>query len=235
MAMTTTLFIPTLNEVNGMKATMPQIKRDWVDQILIVDGNSTDGTIEYARAQGYDVYVQKRKGIRNAYIEAWPLIKGDIVITFSPDGNSVPEVIPLLVAKMKEGYDMVIASRYGQGAHSDDDDWLTGFGNWMFTGLINLLHRGHFTDAMGIYRAYRTNLFYELAMDKLESYAPDKLMGTVSGLEPLLSIRALKRKIRIAEVPGDEPSRIGGVRKMQPFRWGTVFLMQIFRELYFWR
>ena len=233
--MTVTLFIPTLNESDGMKAIMPQVKREWVDQILIVDGNSTDGTLEYAREQGYDVYVQKQKGIRNAYIEAWPLIKGDVVITFSPDGNSVASVIPLLVEKMKEGYDMVIASRYGMGAHSDDDDWLTGFGNWMFTGLINLLYGGRFTDLMGIYRAYRTNLFPELGMDKLESYAPDKLMGTVSGLEPLLSIRALKRKIRIAEVPGDEPGRIGGVRKMQPFRWGAVFLMQIFRELYFWK
>jgi len=47
--MNVTLLIPTLNEVNGMKEIMPKIKKEWCDQILIVDGQSTDGTVEYAR------------------------------------------------------------------------------------------------------------------------------------------------------------------------------------------
>src|SRR4051794_35792944 len=91
---TVTLFVPTLNEIVGMKEIMPLVKKEWVDQILIVDGKSTDGTAEYARAQGYDVVIQQKRGIRHAYIEAWPAIKGEIVVTFSPDGNSIPELIP---------------------------------------------------------------------------------------------------------------------------------------------
>ena len=59
---TTTLLIPTLNEIDGMKVIMPQIERDWVDQILILDGGSKDGTIEYARDNGYEVYVQQKPG-----------------------------------------------------------------------------------------------------------------------------------------------------------------------------
>src|SRR6266446_7392803 len=95
--MKTTLLVCTLNEIAGMKIIMPQIKREWCDQILILDGNSTDGTVEWARANGYEVYVQKERGLRRGYREVWPLIKGDIVITFSPDGNSVAErIVPLI-------------------------------------------------------------------------------------------------------------------------------------------
>ena len=48
--MKVTLLIPTLNEITGMKAIMPLIKKEWCDQILILDGGSTDGTVEWARA-----------------------------------------------------------------------------------------------------------------------------------------------------------------------------------------
>jgi glycosyltransferase involved in cell wall biosynthesis len=230
-----TLLVFTLNEINGMKAVMPKIKKEWYDQLLVVDGQSTDGTVEYARQQGYEVIVQNKKGIRHASFDAWPRITGDVVVTFSPDGNSVPELIPQLVAKMKDGYDMVIASRYAPGAHSQDDDIVTGFGNWLFTKLINVLHGGHYTDAMVMFRAYKTQLFYNLALDKEESYAPEKLFGTTIGVEPLLSIRAAKKRLKVGEIPGDEPARIGGVRKLQVIRWGAAYLAQVFRELYYWR
>ena len=68
--MKVTLIIPTLNEIGGMKIIMPRIKREWVDQILFIDGRSTDGTIEYARENGYSIVIQKKYGLRNAYVEA---------------------------------------------------------------------------------------------------------------------------------------------------------------------
>jgi glycosyltransferase involved in cell wall biosynthesis len=236
--MKTTLFIPTRNEIDAMRVIMPQIDRSWVDQILVVD-DSTDGTADYARSQGYEVIEQKGKGLRWAFIEGFPHVRGDWVITFSPDGNSIPAAIPSLIEKMKEGYDMVIASRYLPPAKSEDDDLMTGFGNWLFTHSINLLHGRSwgrpYTDAMVMYRAYRTTLFYELDLDKEESYAPEKWFGTILGIEPLLSIRAAKRRLQIAEIPFDEPDRIGGARKLQPFRWGGAYMAQVWRELFYWR
>lgn len=215
---------------------MPQIQRDWCDQILILDGGSTDGTIEWARANGYQVYIQKQRGLRWGYMEAWDLIEGDVVITFSPDGNSVPSLIPQLIAKMQEGYDMVIVSRYLQGAKSQDDNWLTGFGNWFFTRTVNVLHGGQYTDVMVMFRAYKKELIHLLDLDTEESYAtPERLFHTRISWEPLLSVRCAKRKLKVTEIPGDEPPRIAGKAKLQIWRWGAAYYWQFLRELFFWR
>lgn len=235
MGRTVTLFMPVLNEADGMRAILPHIKKEWCQQWLIVDGQSKDDTLKVAKEFGCDIYVQKQKGIRHAYIESWPMIKGDIVITFSPDGNCLPEAIPQLIEKINQGYDMVVASRYAPGASSDDDDAITGFGNWLFTTSINTLHGGPYTDAMGIFRGYRTKLFYELDLHKEESYFTEKLAGTVMGIEPLLSVRAAKAGMRIGEIPASEPKRLHGTRKLQVIRWGAAYMMQVFRETWFWR
>lgn len=234
---TVTLLVPTLNEVEGMRAIMPRIKREWCKQIIVVDGGSTDGTIEYAKGHGYTVVVQSKPGLRHAYMEALPLIAGDLTITFSPDGNSIPELIPDLIDKMSDGYDMVIVSRYRSGAKSDDDDWLTGFGNWFFTKTVNLLHRAHYTDVMVIYRAFRTRLPQELELDQDRWYGtPEWLFRTRISWEPLLSVRAARRRLKVAEIPGDEPARIGGERKLQVWKWGAAYYFQFLRDfLLRWR
>lgn len=233
--MKTTLLVPTLNEVDGMRAIMPQIKKEWCDQIIILDGGSTDGTIEYAKEQGYFVYIQKEKGLRFAYKEVLPYIEGDVVITFSPDGNSISELIPPLVEKMKEGYDMVIASRYLGDAKSEDDSWVTAFGNWFFTKTVNVLHGGNFTDVMVMYRAFRKQIIYDLELDRDKWYrTPEKLFRTRISWEPLLSARCAKKKLKVTEIPGDEPPRLGGERKLQVLKWGAAYYFQFLREVFFW-
>ncbi len=221
--MKTTLFIPTINEIIGMKEIMPKIKREWVDEILVVDGNSTDGTFEYAKANGYKVIRQKSKGLAGAYLDAAQVAAGDVFIAFSPDGNSVPEVIPQLVSKMKEGYDMVIASRYCGGAKSEDDDLVTTFGNWMLTKMINVAFGAHYTDSLIMYRAFKKELITMCSFN---------LATVMGGIEPQMSILCAKKKLKICEIPGDEPKRIGGVRKMNPLRNGSGILMLIVQELF---
>lgn len=226
----------TLNEIDGMRAIMPRIKGEWLDQVIVVDGGSSDGTIEWSREQGYEVYVQKRQGFRHAYSEVLPYVVGDVVITFSPDGNSIPDLIPSLISKMNEGYDMVIVSRYAAGAKSEDDDIVTGFGNWLFTRTVNWLHGGHYTDVMVIYRAYRKQIIYDLELNKEEGFErAEKLFRTQISWEPLLSVRAAKKKLKLAEIPGDEPPRIGGERKLKVLKWGAAYYFQFIREVFCWR
>ena len=131
---------------------------------------------------------------------------------------------------------MVIVSRYAQGAKSYDDDAVTGFGNKLFTTTINLLHGAHYTDAMVIYRAYRVSLVRELDLDKDSSYEfEEKLFRTNISWEPLLSVRCAKRKLKVAEIPGDEPAREGGERKLQVWKWGAAYMFQVWREIFLWR
>jgi len=231
----TTLLVMTLNEVEGMRQIMPHVERDWVDQILVLDGGSTDGTVEWAKEQGYDVYVQKAPGFRSAYLEVWPRIQGDVVVYFTPDGNSIPGAIPQLLDKVEEGYELVIASRYLGGAHSDDDDPVTAFGNWMFRTLTNLLLRkngsARMTDPLVMLRALRKDLPQRLGLDRPEPFERlEKFFKTRVDWIPLMSWRALKSGVRWCEIPADEPARVGGERKLKVFQWGAVYLTQLLIE-----
>ena len=132
---------------------------------------------------------------------------------------------------MNEGYDMVIASRYLGPAKSDDDDWLTAFGNWLFTRTVNLLHGGGLTDVMVIYRAYRKQLIHDLELDQDRWYQlPEFLFSCRISWEPMLSARAARRRLKITEIPGDEPARIGGERKLRIWRWGASYYYQFYRD-----
>lgn len=220
-----TLIIPTVNELAGCRAILPQIKREWVDEIIFVDGHSSDGTYEYLEAYAKQndciLIKQKSKGLIQSYFEAMAAAKGDVMIPFSPDGNSLPEKIPVLVAKMKEGYDMVIVSRYCQGAKSEDDDPVTSFGNWMFTTLINVLFGGHYTDTLVMFRAWKRSVVEE-----------GHISASVGGIEPQLAIQCAKRKLKVADIPGDEPKRIGGIRKMSPLKNGLGIIGIIMTEFF---
>jgi len=157
------------------------------------------------------------------------------VVTFSPDGNCVPERIPALIDKMKEGHDMVIVSRYVNGAKSDDDTATSGLANRVFTRAINLLFGANYTDAMGVFRAYRKELISSLDLDRDFSYWPmESIFRTPMSWEPLLSIRCAKRALKIAEIGGDEPCRIGGRRRLHVM-WGFAYIVQLLKEIFAWR
>lgn len=234
--LTVTILALTLNEIVGVKAILPQIAPEWYDQLIVVDGGSSDGTIEWCRENGYEVYVQKRKGIRFAYQEVMSHITGDVILTLSPDGNCEPSVIPLILDKMRQGYDLVIGSRYLGDATSSDDDLITAFGNWLFTRTVNLLHRASYTDCMVIYRAFTKQLVHDLQLEQEDGYLlPEKMFKTVISWEPLMAVRAAKAKMKIGEVAAGEPERLGGERKLQIIRWGAAYYFQFWRELWFWK
>ena len=234
--MTVTLLVFTLNELEGLTTIMPRVDKNLFEKIIIVDGGSTDGTIEWALDNGYQLHRQNRKGLRHAYNEAIEIVNSEVVVTFSPDGNSIPELLPSLIKKLSSGYDMVIVSRYLDGAKSEDDDIITAFGNWFFTRTVNFLYGGQYTDVMVMYRGWRKDMYKSLDLHTESAFKLyEKLFSTHLGVEPIMSVRALKRNLNVTEIPGDEPARIGGVRKLQVVRWGLSFYFAFFRELWFWK
>jgi glycosyltransferase involved in cell wall biosynthesis len=217
---TIALLLPTLNELQGLKATIPVLDRSLFDQILVVDGGSIDGTIEYAFEMGLTVVSQLRPGLQHAIFDIGHVLDHDCVIEFSPDGNCMVEQLPELVAKLHEGYDHVVVSRYLEHAISHDDQLITAFGNWMFSRLMRPLAKFPVTDALNIYRGYRRDILLD---PDLEFY----LKGPV--LEPLITGISALRGLRAAEIPGDEPLRIGGVSKRSIIYNGSLILWMIFR------
>jgi glycosyltransferase involved in cell wall biosynthesis len=228
-----TLFMPTLNEVDGLKAVLPRISRDWVDEIIVVDAGSTDGTVEYLQSQGITVLQEEIAGVVNAYNQGFRASSGDIFVTFTPDGNCIPELIPALLEESRKGYDIVFVSRYLPPARSYDDGMLTGIGNFVFNRMINVLFSARYTDVLGGFRAYRRQAILRMGLptQPQENWATRKydLLNTweVGG-----AIRAAKLRLRTKEIPGDEPKRIGGVSKISIVRNGTMVVLQILYEFF---
>jgi glycosyltransferase involved in cell wall biosynthesis len=216
-----TLAVLVLNEIEAIQKVLPHIRPEWVDEIIVVDGGSTDGTVEYCESLGYRVLRQRERGYGRGMRELIDVAAGDIIIEFMGDGNCKVETIPLLVQKINEGFDLVIASRYMSGAKSYDDTAITRLGNWAFTRLINIAFRARFQDAMMGYRAYRKGAFRQLELD-----SPGLCFPTQG------SIQFVRYGFRVTEIPSDEPARLGGERKAKNFGTGVELCAMIGKELY---
>jgi glycosyltransferase involved in cell wall biosynthesis len=234
----TILLMPTLNEKIGLTHIYPEIPLTLFERIVVLDGNSTDGTQEWCQQNNVEIFLQTEPGLRGGLGEFIATLDEsvDFVLTFSPDGNCDPSTLKEFMGTLNKNPNarLVMGSRYGGGATSADDDFLTGIGNWTFTKLSNLFFRSNFTDVFSIYRAFDPKLINELGLNESDSYSRlEKLFSTRIPWEPLMSYRVAKHKLAWVDVPVGEPPRIGGERKLQMFRWGISFLFQLIRELWY--
>jgi glycosyltransferase involved in cell wall biosynthesis len=220
----TAIFVLTLDEIDGVNVIMPQVKREWAEQIVFVDGGSTDGTIERAKELGFEVIHQNNKGEGNACRIGVNETESDYVMFFSPDGNDLPQDIPKLIQKTKEGHDIVHISRFGKSSVSDDANWLEYFGNNMFTFLVNTFFGGNYTDALNGFRIIKRRLWNDLKTD-----------AQYLNIEQQTCIRLAKNKVPVYEIESREPSRIGGERKMRPLTVGAQLSWQILKEFIVWK
>lgn len=228
------LVILTYNEIVSSKIIIPRIDRSLLHEILVIDGGSTDGTIEYMKKQNLKVIVQEKgnyrwynitkrqmniaKGVSIGISEA----TGDYVILFTPDGNCIPEKLPELIAECKKGYDYVCVSRYKDQAKSYDDNFITGFGNFFFTKLVNVLFKANYTDVLGIYKCAKKSLWNFIGEDNKMTIS----FGTQ------LTITCAKNNLNYTEIPGDEPKRIGGKSSMSVIINGTIELYTILKAYF---
>ena len=222
--MSTSLIITTLNEIDGINKILPEIKKEWVDEIIIVDGGSTDGTIEKAREMGFKVIQQKIPGYGGAVLTGIDESIGDKIIIFGADGSNETSEIPQLVEKSLEGFDQVTISRFGKTSINEDAGIIDGFGNRVFSFILNSVFGGKLTDTLSSSRLFTRKAILEIKLNELSLCAVEQI-----------SARGMKRKQRFYEIVGNERARIGGERKMQRISTGGALISLIIKEFIFWR
>ena len=222
--MSVALLVLTLNEIDGIKKIMPKIDKKLADEIVIVDGGSTDGTVDEAKKMGFKVIPQKIQGHAGAIIAGVEATNSDTIVIFGPDGNHYPEEIPQLIEKINEGYDQVVISRFGKGSVNLDATIIENFGNRMFAFLTNVFFGGHFTDSLNESRAITRQAFIDLKFDAHGMNSTEQM-----------SIRGIKKRQKIVEIVGNEGKRLGGKKKMKAMQVGANLSAHIIKEFIFWQ
>jgi glycosyltransferase involved in cell wall biosynthesis len=212
--------IPALNEADNLPHVLPRIP-PWVHEVILVDGYSTDSTVEVAQRlmptirivwqDGTGKGAALRTGVRAA--------TGEIVIMLDADGSTDPSEIPAFVGALLAGADLVKGSRFVQGGGTADMPPLRQWGNWCFVVLANVMFGTRFTDITYGYRAAWRDCLDALALE-------------IDGWEneTVGNIRAARVGLRVAEVPSFEYRRIGGEAKLQTFPAGWVILKGMLAE-----
>lgn len=218
-----TLVILTRNHIEGMQSLIRKIPFEAVDEYFAVDHKSTDGTLEFFEKHSIPVIHQVVPERGEAFRLAVKHSKGDYIIFFSPDGNENPADIPKLVGLLDDGFDMAIASRFTKNSRNEEGDKILKFRAWanrIFTLLVRILWGGTVTDSINGYRAIKKSVFKKLNLD-----------ANGFAIEFQMTIRALKMKCKIAEVPTIEGNRFGGKSTFVAIPAGLKFVGYLLREI----
>ena len=217
---TVSVVIPTLNEEPNLPFVLPRISA-WIDEIVIVDGHSTDRTLEVARDLLPHVTIvhQPGKGKGDALRAGFEAARGDLIIMLDADGSTDPREIPAFVGALVAGADFAKGTRFAQGAGTADMSLLRRLGNKGFVLSVRLLFGGHFSDMCYGYIAFWKRVLPVLDLDS-DGFE----------IETQMNLQALRAGLRVVEVPSFERLRIHGTSNLRTFPDGWRVLKTILRE-----
>ena len=220
IAPTVSVIIPARNEAANLPHvfnTLPQ----WVDEIILVDGHSSDDTaaVTQALCPRAKVIAQSGRGKGDALLAGFAAASGDIIVMIDADGSNDGAEIVQFVGALAAGADFAKGSRFSGSGQSDDITGVRRCGNRVLNILVNRMFRTRFTDL-----CYGYNAFWSRHLDALQ------IDCTGFEIETLMNIRAAKVGLKIHEIPSHERRRIFGTSNLRAFRDGWRILKVIIRE-----
>lgn len=212
--------IPAKNEARNLPHVLPGIP-SWIDEVILVDGNSTDNTIEVARSIRPDIRVvgQTRPGKGAALRSGFEAARGEIIVMMDADGSMDPAEIPSFIGALLSGADFVKGSRFMQGGGTNDMEWYRRLGNWGFVKMVTWRFGGRFTDLCYGYNAFWRDVLPRLSLDAYDGFE----------IETSMNVQALQARLRIFEVPSREAPRIHGTSNLRTIPDGWRVLSTIMR------
>lgn len=198
------ILVPTLNEEPGVAATIRSIPMDeltkagWKTEIWVVDGNSTDGTVAIATRLGARVFMQKGRGKGNAFRQAIRAIDCDVLAMLDGDGTYPGQFFPALAARVRDGADFAMGSRFMGHIEPGAMPRPNRLGN-QFISLLNTVLWGRRL------RDLNTGMvaFWKPALDTLP------LQAEGFEIEAEIYARSRRAGFRIDQVPIDYKPRLG--------------------------
>jgi len=217
---TVCVVIPAMNEAANLPHVFGRVPR-WVDEVVLVDGNSIDDTIAVARALRPDVRVvlQDGRGKGNALACGFAAATSDIIVMLDADGSTDPAEIPLFVEALTAGHDFAKGTRFAHGGDSADITPLRRVGNRALSGLVNVLFGTRYSDL-----CYGYNAFWRHCLPHMQVDCPG------FEVETLINVRVARAGLSVAEVPSMEYKRLFGESNLHAVRDGLRVLRTIFSE-----
>jgi dolichol-phosphate hexosyltransferase len=220
-----TIIIPALNEAQTITDVINKAKV-YSNSIIVIDGNSTDGTAEIARSAGAKIVKDHGRGKGEAIRTVIPYISGEIAVFIDADGSHDPNDIPALVLPiMEDQADHVSASRLTGGSselHGGFDECFRLMGSSLITACINHRFGVRLSESQNGFRAIKTDVLKLL-----------HLQENITTIEQEMIIKTLKKGYRMAEVPSHEHKRKAGYSKISIRKVAFRYVYSMIKYLYF--
>jgi glycosyltransferase involved in cell wall biosynthesis len=214
------VIIPAKNEAPNLPYVLPKIPC-WVDEVILVDGHSGDGTVDVARLLMPEIRIitQEGRGKGAALRTGFAAATGDILIMLDADGSTNPQEIPVFVGALLGGADFVKGSRFLQGGGTADMDLIRRLGNHIFVMFTNLIFGSHYSDL-----CFGYNALWCWVLPRLN------LHSAGFEIETEMNLQALRANLHVVEVPSYESRRIFGKSNLNTFRDGWRVLLTIIKH-----
>jgi glycosyltransferase involved in cell wall biosynthesis len=228
-----TLVVPAKNEARNLPRVLTKLPEDC--EVILVDGHSTDDTVDVARRLRPDITIidQTRCGKGNALACGFAAATCEFIIMIDGDGSNDPAEIPRFIAALEDGADFAKGSRFVEGGGSRDITWLRRIGNRWLNRIVNVLYRTRYTDLCYGYNAFRRECLdvMNLNATEVEGFEHGAMLwGDGFEVETLINVRIAKAGLRVTEVPSFELARHFGVSNLNAFSDGLRVLRTIHAE-----